>query len=225
MKPIKIKKGYYKLSFENLLFLKNVSNSLINCLDKTNQNSIFFYATEVQPLKEFIKQKLIYSEIYDIFHNVGSQLQDLHKKKLTIPFFSISDIIVIKHNESHIFLYINEKKLYTIHDGKIQIDTPLDNSMFFSPELESIKILPTTISFKSGFFSLASMVATIINPKKLDKTTIEKGFFWKSQRPKNYKHDFHNKSLLLDMIYNTELYWALERCLTINPNNRYFLFI
>ena len=59
----------------------------------------------------------------------------------------------------------------------------------------------------------------------LAKEIIKNGFFWRIPTPPNEKMDIGKPALLLDLIYNTKLYWALERCLMVQPDQRYCLFI
>jgi len=89
-------------------------------------------AESVKSLASFLKEKknhLSYDSSIEMLFDLGNQLQSLERFYMGIP----------KNN-------------------KLDIDEPYKKSLFFSPELDNIKQLPTSISYKAGFYSLASMV-------------------------------------------------------------------
>ena len=90
--------------------------------------------------------------------------------------------------------------------------------------LEDVSVLPAKISCQSGIFSLASMCASLLNDKKITKEMIEKGFFWKTNTRDEDDH-LSPRVLLLDLINGTKLFFALERCLNIHTDDRYYFFI
>jgi len=225
MIPVKLKSGKYKFVFEKYNDFWS-SLPLDEILEKKTKKEIIFNARNVKSLKDFMKKRggrMTYDDCFYFFKGVTKQLKALEKKDITIPFFSISDIIVI---DDKLFLCANENNVLDIEDDLIVIDKPYQNNGFFSPELEEITDLPSKISHKSGLFSLAAMATSLLNNKKLTEKEIENGFYWKTQTPpKQTYENLSNKALLLDLIFNTELYWALERCLDKNPEDRYYFFI
>jgi len=225
MIPVKIKSGRYKFVFEKYNDFWD-SIPLGEIFERKTKKEIFFNASKVTTLKNFMKKKsdkMTYNDCFNFFKSLSKQLRALEKKNLVILFFSISDIIVI---DEKLFLCVNEAHILKIENEQIIIDKPYQNNGFFSPELEEISNLPATISYKSGLFSLASMAVFLLNKKKLTKKEIEAGFYWKTQAPPNQTNEhLSNKVLLLDLIYNTELYWVLERCLNKNPEDRHYYFI
>jgi hypothetical protein len=118
-----------------------------------------------------------------------------------IPFMDINDIIVV--DEKHYF-YLNDNKLLDIKNNKLDIDEPYKKSLFFSPELDNIKQLPTSISYKAGFYSLASMVVFCMLDDKITED---------------------NKNAVMAPIYTSTLYWALMRMLEKDPSDRFYLII
>ena len=68
------------------------------------------------------------------------------------------------------------------------------------------------------------MCASLLNDKKITKEMIEKGFFWKTNTRGEDDH-LSAKVLLLDLINGTKLFFALERCLNIHTEDRYYFFI
>jgi|TARA_Y100000588_G_C14027210_1_gene827006 hypothetical protein len=229
MKPAKLSDKKYSFSFkENKDFWKIIADMLddkrVAAFERKTNTKIFFQAEKVKTLKEFLKdKKMTYEQAFLLFYDIGNQLEDLEKNNITIPFFSIEDIIVINSKK---FLFVNEDKILKIKDGQIKISEPYDDNGFFSPEMKNITELPINITYKSGLFSLAFLTASLLNKGKVTKKEQEKGFYWKTQAPPNEnREDLSKQILLLDLIYNTKLYWALERCLRLKPENRYYYFI
>ena len=111
------------------------------------------------------------------------------------------------------FVFLNEKNIIPIEeDENITIKHPFVDRSFFSPEMTEIKKLPSTINTKSWIFSAASMISTLLNLKHGNT------FNWKQQVTNTInvgegENDYSKKLLLLESIFNTKLYWALERCL------------
>ena len=131
---------------------------------------------------------------------MGNQLQSLKVFNLGIPFFELDDIIVIdgKH-----FLLVNTARILTIKNEQLTIDTPYKRNAFFSPELQKMQEIPSQINWKSGYYSLASMVTYCLTGKYV----------------------LDNKEELLDKLVETKLYWALMRCLEHQSQDRYYLII
>ena len=229
MQPIKIKKGYYKLSLSKNFFANHLKKQLHQKNSGASRqrpnvkgNSVFFHAENVEKLK---KQQMTYLDAYKLFHNIGNQLKDLERNyNHTIPFFSLSDIVKISTTEEDFFIFTNETKILEINEETIIINQPFQEE-FFSPELKNMNTLPCKISVKSGIFSLAAVVTFLLNNTKLTESIINKGFFWKTQQPPKQNSNINSLALLLGSIYNTKLYWALERCLNNDPDKRFLYFI
>jgi hypothetical protein len=222
---IKIKSGHYKFKFNTYnKFWTSVKKALGENFQRKTTNEIFFTAKNPISLEKFIekKKRVNYDTACSFFSSAKNQLQNLEKYNLTIPFFEMNDFIVI---DSSIIIYINNEKILPITDEQIIIDVPYKKSQFFSPELNKLDSLPCKISSKSAIFSLAALIAFLLTNEKPNKEIIENGFFWRIPTPPNEKTNIGNPALLLDLIYNTKLYWALERCLMIRPEQRYCLFI
>ena len=229
MKPVKIRKNYYKFSFEKFdEFWGTIVSRLSKSFDKKTKNEIKFHCKRVLSIDELInledEKRLKYDVAQYFFHDIGNQLQDLESKDLSVPFFEKSDIIVLDTDKRFRFLFINKDKLLKIDDGEIKIEIPYKINGFFSPELEDVEVLPTKISYKSGIFSLASMCTSLLNNKEITKEMIEKGFYWKTYTTGEEDH-LSSKVLLLDLIDETKLFFALERCLNIHTEDRHYFFI
>ena len=161
-------------------------------------------AKSVKTLATFLKENknhLSYDRSIEMLFDLGNQLQSLERFYMAIPFIDINDIIVV--DEKHYF-YLNDSKLLDIKNNKIDIDEPYKKSLFFSPELDNLKQIPTSINYKSGFYSLASLVVFCMLD---DKVTED------------------NKNVIMSPIYTSKLYWALMRMLERDPSDRFYLII
>ena len=173
--------------------------------DKVGDDKKFtIKATSIKPLSVFLKEnknRLSYDNSIDMLFDIGNQLQSLERFYMGVPFIDIKDIIVV--NEKHYF-YLNDEKVLDIKNGKLDIDEPYKKSLYFSPELKKMRTLPGKISYKSSFYSLASLVIfCMLNT--------------------NITED--NKDYVLAPIYTSKLYWAVLRMLEKNPNDRFYLII
>ena len=161
-------------------------------------------AESVKSLASFLKEKknhLSYDSSIEMLFDLGNQLQSLERFYMGIPFMDINDIIVV--DEKHYF-YLNDNKLLDIKNNKLDIDEPYKKSLFFSPELDNIKQLPTSISYKAGFYSLASMVVFCMLDDKITED---------------------NKNAVMAPIYTSKLYLALMRMLEKDPSDIFYLII
>lgn len=189
-------------------FWLNFPYHLLKIIEEKKENDSMkrftIKAESIIPLKEFLKKnknKLPYNICMDFLYNIGNQIQTLERFDLGIPFIDIDDIIVVDDKK---FLFLNDQKMGDIKLQKIQINNPPKKSLFFSPELKSIKKIPSSISYKCSFYSLASLIVYCYLNTPLESENIENQ---------------------LKPIYTTKLYWALLRMLEINPEKRYYLII
>ena len=138
----------------------------------------------------------------ELLYHIGNQLQTLERFYLGIPMIEIDDIIVVDEKK---FIFLNDKKIIEIKKQEIEIDEPIKKTGFISPELAEIKKLPTSVSYKSSFYSLGLLTIFCFLNIKIDK-----------------KSDIDE---ILSVIMNTKLYWALLRLLKKNPKDRHYLII
>mgnify|MGYP001431144415 CR=1 FL=1 len=164
------------------------------------------YAESIVPLKEWVKKnKEDYTNAIRLLYDIGNQLQSLEGFSLAVPFLSIDDIIVVNNNDSIHFLYLNDEKVYNFNiKEEITVDKLHKKSKYLSPEIKKENKLPMTIHYKSGLYSLASMVSHILLSTEITK---------------------ENKDKVLHKINTTKLFWSLKRMLETNPEERYYLII
>ena len=179
--------------------LKITGSKIVKQADK-----IFnIHAASIQSLTQFLARKggqLSYEDCMNFLYDVGNQLQALEGFHMALPYIDTKDIIVV--NDKH-FFYMDADKVLPIESGQIAITIPYKASPFFSPEFKKISGIPTYISSKAGFYSLGALACYCMTKK----------------------YDEENYRTLLQSIYATKLYWALERLLQVDPNDRFYLII
>jgi len=204
---IKNKTNEYHLQLENdnpdfwKLFPWNLLN-VLKSKETKDKIDVFFKATSVETLREFTARKskrISYDDALHLFTDINMQLESLEKNGMGIPVFEMKDIIVVDDIN---FFYINQQKIFTIDSKKtMTISTPISKE-FCAPEVCKIKVLPATIPYQAGLFSIAALTAFSLTDSKNDE----------------YK-------VTLESIWQTPLYWALMRCLDPEPEHRIFLMI
>lgn len=239
----KIRKN--KHSFE--MFFKYPSHSIIRSFIKTklinggstneNYNYIKFYANSVKSLKKVIEEhnqnktkkninpsivatsKLKMPNIICMMVSLVRQLNYLISEENCVFIgYNPSEVIVI--NEE-IFLCIDTEHLERINDeNKIIISSPFSFFDFFvSPELLKINELPTYVSYKSVYFSLACLIIfAITNSDHFYLTYLEN------------KNNPNKDEIILNVlknhsIYLSKIYWFLSRCLNEDPKKRCIIFL
>jgi len=207
VKVIKNKTGEYHLQLENenpdfWKFFPWKALNILTSKETDNNIDVFFKATSVETLREFLtrkQQRISYDDALHLFTNINEQLESLEKNGMGIPVFEMRDIIVVDDTN---FFYINQQNVYTINSEKtITISSPIPK-MFCAPEVQKMKKLPADIPYQAGLFSIAAITTfSLTNSKNPD-----------------YKVN-------LESIWQTPLYWSLMRCLEPKPEDRVFLMI
>jgi hypothetical protein len=187
-------------------FWMNFPFSLLKILSEKNNGNTKEYiikANNMQMLSNIVtkKRNLTYNECESLLYDVGNQIQSLEMFHLGIPFLNLNDILVV--NEKHYF-YINAKKTHDIKNKHMLISEAHKRNSFFSPEMNQIKSIPDNLHWKSSYYSLGSMVTFCLMGEYVEL---------------NKHRD------ILDRLYGTKLYWALDRCLEENTADRFYLII
>ena len=162
-------------------------------------------AERMELLSDLIKRNktMDYTDCLVLLKDIGNQIQSLEMFNMGIPFLKPSDILVV---DSRYYFIINTSRILMVSNKTLTINTPYKRSSFFTPELQELTGIPAKISWKSAYYSLASLVLTCLTGEFL----------------------LGNKSSageILDKLYATKLYWALMRCLETEPKDRYYLII
>jgi len=185
----------------------NFYNKIKNILGVKN-NQFTIPARNFVGLNDLIKSNtLSYKQANTLFQTLFMQIKDLENSGLCVSFLELNDIYFLEITENvFFFLLLKTDKIKKIENNALEITEPIKkkDGMFFSPELEKQKSFPSEISFKSCYYSLAMI--TIHCLKKVTKKEINLG-----------EH--------IESLVGTPLYWALERCLMKDEENRTLLYI
>jgi hypothetical protein len=202
------------------------SQLLINSITKTkiiigatvtnDYTSVSFKASSVRQYKrDTYTCTYTYTKGLQMVKNLASQLEYLIvKTHNTFIGYNPSNIIVIDENK---FIYLSNEHLHSIDKkNNITITSPFTKDDFFlSPELENTKIIPSSIHYKTSYYSLACLIIYVFTSEEM-----------KIYQNNDNEND-NNISGMLDFlsIKETKLYWLLERCLVQEPKKRCILFI
>ena len=172
--------------------------------------SIYVNTYSVISFENYLQQhnyRLDYDTVLKILQEYSNIIQYLERSNKSVVLYSLEDLIVI--NDST-FIFLNNENIFTHKDKnpkQIEIDVPLEITKFSSPELQQQTSIPFTIDYRSGFFSLASILTYCLFAETLldkDEKEVEK---------------------ILEPIINTKLYWFILRCGERNIKNRVCLFV
>ena len=186
---------------------------------KKNKNEITFTAYSILSLEDTRKRAKNYIDYYlaEQLFRAGKDIINYLEGKYSITNFDMEDFIFIRGNDPQfkafssnpavVCLFVNFDKIMPVVNGQLEITSPLKKDKFFSPEMKSIQSLPAYISVHSAYYSLGSLISYLLTDK-----------FPPTDSCEAYKNH-------LSDIEDSKLYWALLRCLQVNPVNRYLLFI
>ena len=172
--------------------------------EKKNQFSV--KATNIIGFNDYVKtESFIYKHAERFFLNIKKQIKNLEESNKTLSEIKLENIYYLElSNDNFMFLILNSESLIDINDEKIEITQPLEkSSKYFSPEMKKLTKIPSEISYKSCYYFIGMIIVDSL--KK-----IEKDFVLETHLPS---------------LCETKLYYALERCLEENPENRYLLYI
>ena len=164
------------------------------------------HADSIQTLAQAVKGArnfLTYETAMLLLADIGNQLRALERFGLAVPSISEHDIVVVNDKR---FLYMGDYMTLKVTDGSIPIEKPYTKGEFSSPELLMTTQIPARISSKAQLYSLGALTAWALT----------------GVVPKADGKDYER---VLDRLYATKLFWALQRCLVVDPADRYCLII
>ena len=201
----------------NQSFLRSLvkMKSILTCSIDNTFSKVNILCSSYSSLDEFMERTkkevgvrcLPYNTILRMIYCLHYQQQVLEIHDLSIYTLSMEDIIVI---DEWTFLCVNPnvmRPLMTIlsnNNKQIVFSSPFERKTFSSPELLSIKQLPSQISITTFYYSLASLVYFCMFSKEYDETA-------------NTKE--------LNTILYTKLYFFFKKALVTDPNDRYLIYI
>jgi len=194
--------GEYKKFWVNFPF------SLIKIISTKKdegQKEYTMHINKAEMLDDLIKRhkNLSYIDCLTMLYDIGNQLQSLEMFNMGMPFLKLSDIMVV--NDRHFFI-VNTSRVLPISNDRITINTPYKRTPFFSPELQNLNGIPAKLNWKTSYYSLASLVVYCLTGEHILGNKLSSGE-------------------IMDKLYETKLFWALQRCLVVNPEDRYYLII
>jgi len=203
---------YSEPIIKSLIKTKIISGATIS----SNYRTIHFKATSIQTLKQFQEkqQKLRIHVAAKLLLNLASQLKYLisHHNQSFIG-YTPENIIVIDQNK---FAYISNEYLSSIEKNKILMTFPFSlDDFFISPEQNKLTKLPSTIHYKTAYYSLACLIIYSLSSED---------DFLKDDTDKMLQERFMDQLESLP-IKETKLYWVLKKCLVEEPIERSLLFI
>ncbi len=174
--------------------------------EKTGEKKYILYADSITLLTEWIKNnKEDYTVGIKLLYDIGNQMQTLEGFNLAIPFLDTDDIIVVEKEESLHFIYLDDEKVYSFNlQNELEINKFHTKGKYLSPEMIKINKLPMKVHYKSGLYSLASIVTSNLLSKDINEK---------------------NKKNILEQLYPTQIFWTLKRMLETEPSDRYYLII
>lgn len=203
----------------NGLYVINSSynNYIHHCLDSLNikpeknaiSSEIKIQLDSIISLQDYLDNKpdklLDVDNVNFIIQDVVNQIQYLEGNNKTVSYFSIRDFLILNNTSC---LFIGLDKLYDFNkQGKYNLQDIIKNKSdgFMSPELLSVTKIPSSIHYKSCYYSFGLLLLKIFID--VDLTNIK---------------DYAEKS---KSIHGLPCYWFIQNTLEKITSDRHILFI
>ncbi len=211
-----------KITIENYKAYQNFWKATIKNIKKVKKDKnanmdtvLSFKVGKCHTLKELLKIKnnnLSYRHSEYLFTIIGEQLKNLEKDHYSLFELDLDDILIFVYGGGWAnisLLFLNTSKFKKLDEyGNIILNRPfLKNNKFLSPEVKSIDEIPAKFNKNTWIYSMGYLVCYCLNSE------VEKGIT---------KEEIAN---ILKELETTKLYYAVLRCLEIEPDKRYYLYI
>ena len=189
------------------------SHLLTSAFHDPRKNSMFFTAANVQPLSDYLKtrtnNRMSERECAKLIYNLTTQIQYLEENNYVLYGYNLNDILVINEQT---FIVANAQYILPLEPEtkSIVFYSPIIKPFFSNPELLELTNLPSSIYYKSSYYSLGVLVAFCL----LNKNLIQNG-------PVTDKE----LEIILNPIKYSKVYWFIKRCLNKRYEQRVLLFI
>ena len=166
---------------------------------------------KIVSLETLLKNGDMTDEYFKIlFKSLAFQLENLHKKNLTILHYKPKHTYLFVFDFVGVFIYLNPEDVYSLEMERIMIDCPFEKTLFTAPEIKQITAIPDyTVLKQASYWSFAALLIHYLSQ------------YLKIKEPKNIK----DMTTVLNKIKHKKMYWALQRCLEAEPERRYLIFI
>ena len=191
------------------------TNILSTAFYNDETETIIFTAETVVTLTSFVKKGcLTMLEAIKMINDLSKQIAHLEINGFAFYGYDLDDIIVINDT---IFIIVNTSNLLDVVEDNIIFNSPIKLPYFSNPEVNKLTILPSTINYRSSYYSLGALtlfcLLNVYIYSELDSySQID------SQLETSIDH-------ILQPLYYTKMYWFLKRCLHKKSEQRILLFI
>ena len=172
--------------------------------------SVNLHTYSVETFENYLEThnyRLDYDTVLKILQEYANVIHYLERLNKSVVLYSLEDLIVV---DDELFVFVNNENIFDHQQQnpkQIEISVPLEITKFASPELQQQESLPFTLDYRSGLFSLASVLTYCLFAETL------------------LNNDEKQVKKILEPIINTKLYWFILRCAERNINNRVCLFV
>lgn len=203
----------YSIESDCVEFIRAICSVLgeKRCIIEEHGKKIIIRGRKVQTLDRFLKERekscgksvMSYHDCLKMLHDLEQQNRELLSESLCIFCIRSEDILVVDGEK---FVFVNSDYVKKVDSGgRIQFFSPFRRVGFFSPELAAIHALPSSVGWKTFYYSLGSLISCCISGKRVEDKTL---------LADSLKH-----------IEKTKLYWTILRLVTVDLENRRFLYI
>ena len=192
-----------------------------------NFQTLIFKASSIKSLQQFKEEQFQTTGSYSLPPNLAAKLAaDLGRQishlinqyNVNIIGFASENVIVVDDTK---FIYLSGEYLAKIdpNNDTSMISFPLDPlEIYVAPELLQVTELPSYVNYKTGYFSFGCLLLYAL---------LENNKFYNEyvKKTDTLRHKVIMEYLNRLSIRGTKLYWFIERCLVVEPENRSILFI
>jgi len=212
-------KGIFSIKFEiqNPIIINSIIKTklLPGASSDENNKIIKFKANSVKTLQQFQKENN-YKKMQStalLIQYLTKQLNYLiTEENHSILGFSLKNTIVVNEQK---FIFLGLYLILEIdNNDEIMICKPFTiNDFFNSIELKKISYLPSSIHYKTAFYSLGLLALSLL----IGNNEFYKDYIHKQLHPMEALENHYCK--------NTKIYWLLSRCFIEEPKERSIFFI
>jgi hypothetical protein len=221
-------KSIFTITFINEITLKNeLTNELIKSITKSgiilgatiydNYKSISFKAHSIKTLNQYKKDLISgksvpnfsYLNTLKLVYYLTKQLSYLIEEESHCFYQFIPENIIVIDNTKFIYLSLNHLKKIIEKTELIKFVAPFDRDGFVSPELLKVKSVPSTINYRTIYYSLGLLVMDCLFDYINEEIDIK---------------EIKKINNILNPIKDTKLFYLIKRCLHEDPTFRVIYF-